>query len=392
MHVTLATVLLAENSLFHTIGEIFQPVFKLFATILAFIYGIIPNYAIAIAVLTIIIMGALTPLTVKGTKNMMAMQAIQPELKKLQQKYKGAENREQLNQEMMRLYKEHNVNPAAGCLPLFLQMPFLFILYDVIKGLTNTISNNQVFPAGTPNAGQKCHEALCAVPRYIPTSSKMYEHLVATPGVMKAFGMNLADKPFSHHGSVWAAIPFFVFVAIAVVLQFVQMRQMSSRNPQAAQANPQMATMQKFMPILFAYIYFLIPAAVVIYMIVSSSIRIATQDIIFRTGMVKLPSSERAIPAKSTPQKPEVVTKPPPKKSPTGSAALAKANNAAGTRPPKKGTPPKRPAPRPGVSGTATNGNGNGKGSSNGSAGTTNGTTSSSAQSRAKNKRPRKDR
>ena len=390
MHATLATVLLAENSLFHTIGEIFQPIFKLFATILAFIYGIIPNYALAIAILTIIIMGALTPLTVKGTKNMMAMQAVQPELKKLQQKYKGAENREQLNQEMMRLYKEHNVNPAAGCLPLFLQMPFLFILYDVIKGLTNTISNNQVFPAGTPNAGQKCHEALCAVPRYIPTSSKMYEHLVATPGVMKAFGMNLADKPFSHHSSVWAAIPYFVFVAIAVVLQFVQMRQMSSRNPQAAQANPQMATMQKFMPILFAYIYFLIPAAVVIYMIVSSSIRIATQDIIFRTGMVSLPSSERGIPAKSTP-KPAAVEKPPPKKSPTGQAALDKANNAAGNRPPKKGTPPKR---RPTASNGNGNGssNGNGNGSSNGSAGTTDGTTSAASQSRAKNKRPRKDR
>ncbi len=118
MHATLATVLLAENSLFHTIGEIFQPIFKLFATILAFIYGIIPNYALAIAILTIIIMGALTPLTVKGTKNMMAMQAVQPELKKLQQKYKGAENREQLNQEMMRLYKEHNVNPAAGLFAL----------------------------------------------------------------------------------------------------------------------------------------------------------------------------------------------------------------------------------------------------------------------------------
>jgi len=48
-------------------------------------------------------------------------------------------------------------------------------------------------------------------------------------------------------------------VAIAVVLQFIQMRQMQSRNPQAAAANPQMQTMQKVMPIFFAYIYFLIP-------------------------------------------------------------------------------------------------------------------------------------
>ena len=48
---------------------------------------------------------------------MIAMQRLQPEIKRLQQKYKGAENREQLNQEMMRLYKEKGVNPAGGCLP-----------------------------------------------------------------------------------------------------------------------------------------------------------------------------------------------------------------------------------------------------------------------------------
>jgi len=58
--VTLA-LLLAENSLFKKVGEIFQPVFKLFGYVLAFIYGIIPNYAIAIIILTILIMGALTP-------------------------------------------------------------------------------------------------------------------------------------------------------------------------------------------------------------------------------------------------------------------------------------------------------------------------------------------
>jgi hypothetical protein len=70
---------------------------------------------------------------------------------------------------------------------------------------------------------------------------------------------------------------------------------MNSRNPQAAQANPQMQTIQKITPLIFAYIYFLIPAAVVIYMIVSTAIRIGTQDIMFRTGIVQ-PAGERAIP------------------------------------------------------------------------------------------------
>src|SRR5579872_3690184 len=111
---------MAENSFVHAIGSIFQPLLKLVADILAFFYAVIPNYPIDVALLTIVIMALLTPLTVKSTKNMAAMQALGPEMKKLQQKYKGAENRAQLNEEMMKLYKEHNVNPASGCLPMLL--------------------------------------------------------------------------------------------------------------------------------------------------------------------------------------------------------------------------------------------------------------------------------
>jgi YidC/Oxa1 family membrane protein insertase len=280
MNLAQLSPILAENSLFHTIGEIFHPIFVAFATVLAFFYGLIPNYVVAIAMLTIVIMAALTPLTVKSTKSMIQMQRIQPEIKRLQQKYKGAENREQLQQELMRVYKENGVSPAGGCIPLLLQMPFLIVLYDIIRGLTNTVV---------------VHGHTIAQPRYIPTDSKMYHDLVANHGAMYAFGMNLALKPFSHHSSAAAAIPYFVLVGIAVVLQYIQMKQMNSRNPQAAQANPQMQTIQKITPLIFAYIYFLIPAAVVIYMIVSTMIRIGTQDIMFRTGIVQSPG-ERAIP------------------------------------------------------------------------------------------------
>ena len=70
---------------------------------------------------------------------------------------------------------------------------------------------------------------------------------------------------------------------------------MNRRNPQAAAANKQMQTMQKIMPILFGYIYFLVPAAVVIYMIVSTMIRIVTQDIMFRTGVVTPANVEKVI-------------------------------------------------------------------------------------------------
>ena len=91
--------------------------------------------------LTVVIMGALTPFTIKSTKSMMAMQRLQPEIKKLQQKYKGPENRQLLNEEMMKLYKEEGVNPVGGCFPVLLQAPFLFILYSVIKGLANKVTD-----------------------------------------------------------------------------------------------------------------------------------------------------------------------------------------------------------------------------------------------------------
>jgi len=272
-----------SNGLTSAIAKIFHPIVYAVAWMLAFIYGLIPNYAIAIAILTVIIMGLLTPLTVKSTKSMMAMQRLQPELKRLQQKYKGPEHRQELNEEMMRLYREQGVNPATGCITGLLQAPFLFILYSVIRGLSNTVTING---------------KLVSMPKNIPHTSLMYHDLThaTPPGAMLVWHMNIALKPISPHGSIWDAIPFYALIAIAVGVQFFQMSQLNRRNPNAAQMSSQMLMFQRFTPILFAYIYFIVPAAAVIYMIFSSLIRILTQDLIFRYDKPKAPS-ERAIPA-----------------------------------------------------------------------------------------------
>ena len=139
---------LAENSLFKLIGEIFHPLFELFGLILAGLYAIWPNYGFAITGLTIIIMLALTPVTVKSTKSMLAMQRLQPEMKKLQAKYKGPENRELLNQEMMRLYKENGTSPFGACLPSLLQMPFLIVLYTLIRALVYGDQGSDIYECG----------------------------------------------------------------------------------------------------------------------------------------------------------------------------------------------------------------------------------------------------
>ncbi len=272
-----------------TLGNIFHPLYTLMGTLIAFFYSVIPNYAVAIALLTVVVMAVTAPLTVKSTKSMVAMQRLSPELKKLQQKYKG--DRVTLNEEMMKLYKEHGANPAGGCLPMVAQFPVFIILYGVIKGLANTVTRGKPLP--TPSAPNGiCHQALCALPRYIGTNTKLYTDLVKSPGKINAFGINLADKVLGHH-SVAAALPYAALILIAIGLQYFQMRQLNNRNPQSAAANPQAQMMQRYMPLIFAVIYINIAAGVNVYFIVSSLCRIGIQEAIFRSGTLN-----KAAPAK----------------------------------------------------------------------------------------------
>jgi YidC/Oxa1 family membrane protein insertase len=365
----LSHTVLAENSLFKLVGEIFHPLFELFGLILAGLYAVWPNYGFAITGLTVIIMLALTPVTVKSTKSMLAMQRLQPEMKKLQAKYKGAENRELLNQEMMKLYKENGTSPFGACLPSLLQMPFLIVLYSLIRGLSYLVPKGQSY---TNAAGQtvKCMQKLgCASPRYIPTNSQMHSALIASNGQMHWwFGMDLSSLPFSHHafpGSASQAVlvlPYLVLIGAAMFMQFYQMKQMNSRNPQAAAANPQMQQMQKFFPIIFGVIYLRVPAGATIYMVVSSAMRIGTQEFMFRSGMVTPVVHEREIGATKEKEK----EKPPPK-------AIKKTSTATdGTAAAKATLPPTKSAAK--TNGAKTNGRAttNGKKTAAGK-GTTNG-------------------
>lgn len=98
---------------------------------LDFLFIYTNNYGLAIIALTILIKLILLPLTYKQLQSMKKMQEIAPLQKKLQEKYKN--NKEKLNQELMKLYREHNVNPAGGCLPLLIQFPFLIALFRLLN-------------------------------------------------------------------------------------------------------------------------------------------------------------------------------------------------------------------------------------------------------------------
>jgi YidC/Oxa1 family membrane protein insertase len=339
----LSHAVLAENSLFKLVGEIFHPLFEFFGLILSGLYAVWPNYGFAIAGLTVLIMLALTPITVKSTKSMLAMQRLQPEMKKLQAKYKGAENRELLNQEMMKLYKENGTSPFGACLPSLLQMPFLIVLYSLIRGLSNTVKQGAQY-INASGVTTTCKEKICGAPRYIPTNSQMHTALVNSKGQMHWwFGMDLSSLPLSHHafpGSASQAVlvlPYLVLIGAAMFLQYYQMKQMNSRNPQAAAANPQMQQMQKFFPIIFGVIYLRVPAGATIYMVVSSAMRIGTQEFMFRSGMVTPVVHEREIGATKDKEKDKEKEKPPPKAVKKTSGATDGTAAAKATLPPAKG-------------------------------------------------------
>ena len=274
---------------------------------------------------------------------MLAMQRLQPEMKKLQAKYKGAENREMLNQEMMGLYKENGTSPFGACLPSLLQMPFLIVLYSLIRGLSNVVpKGHDIYERGW--AHSQVRAKLDAPSRVTSRRTRRCTtHLVASHGQMHWwFGMDLSSLPLSHHafpGSASQAVlvlPYLVLIGAAMFLQYYQMKQMNSRNPQAAAANPQMQTMQKFFPIIFGVIYLRVPAGATIYMVVSSAMRIGTQELMFRTGMVTPVAHEREIGAS---KEKETKEKPPPPKAVKKKTSTATDGTAAAkaTLPPAKG-------------------------------------------------------
>jgi len=111
--------------------SLIRPISKFMLQLLTWIHNVIPNWGIAIIILSIIIKLVLSPLTHKGTKSSQKMQQIQPKVKEVQNKYK--DNPKKAQQEVMKIYKEHGVSPLGGCLPLILQFPILFALYPVLR-------------------------------------------------------------------------------------------------------------------------------------------------------------------------------------------------------------------------------------------------------------------
>jgi YidC/Oxa1 family membrane protein insertase len=258
--------------------------FKAFASVLAFFYDITGNYALAIILLTLLVMIIVTPLTLKGTRSMMMMQQLQPEMKKIQTRYK--DDRQKLNEELLKFYKENNINPLGGCLPLLVQMPVFLVLYQVLQGLTRRVSDlganvgwvSGQFGVGNSPSKAPAFERLFD-PAWISQNTQMYQDL-SVSYQMKAFGLDLAESASKAiNQGILHALPFIVLIIIVAITGFVQQRQIQGRNP-AAQSNPQQQMIMKIMPFFLPVISFGLPSGLVLYFAVSNIYRIGQQAFI----------------------------------------------------------------------------------------------------------------
>jgi YidC/Oxa1 family membrane protein insertase len=178
------------------------------------------NFGLAIIIVTILIRLLILPLMIKQTKSSKAMQALQPEMQKLREKYssKDQKTQQKLQQETMALMQKHGVNPLAGCFPILIQMPILIGFYHAI----------------------------------------------------------MRTREIAEHSFLWFDLgerdPYFILPILAGVFTFIQQKLMMAGT---AQQNPQMAMMLWLMPIMIVVFAVSFPAALSLYWVVGNLFMIA---------------------------------------------------------------------------------------------------------------------
>ena len=247
-------------------GSPFDPVYNFFGAILAFFYGIIPNLGISIILLTVLVMLVLFPLTAKQAKAMMAMQRAQPEIKKLQAKYKN--DRSQAQRRGDEVLPGEQDQPARGLLAT--PGPDA----DLPRAFPRDARALQAHPEGLRPLRRVLyvrsgvlHTEECNVPK------------LGLPKPQYFLGMDLSQHATGVTGGFLDALPYFLLVGLVIVTAFLQARQ-SRRN--APNMTSQMAIITNILPIAFGLFSLQFPAGLVLYFLVSNLWRLGQQEIIMR--------------------------------------------------------------------------------------------------------------
>ena len=233
--------------------SILSPLEKLLKWLLLLFYRIIPNYGVAIILLTLLVKIAFFPLTKKGSEATLRMQALTPKIKELQEKHKG--NPQKLNAEMAAFYQKEGYNPISGCLPMLLQIPLFLAMYNLF--------NNHFDIRGA-----------MFIPGWIPDLS-IPEAIVNFPDGFKVPILG------------WTALRALPFIYVGSQLIYGKVTQMPGQ-----QSNTQMKMMLYVMPIAFFFILYNVPSGLLIYWIFSNVLTLVQQVIINKYIRAKKPEPE----------------------------------------------------------------------------------------------------
>ncbi len=225
---------------------LYKPLFN----ILILLYQYLPgqDFGIAIILLTILIRVLFYPLGAKAIKSQKILQELQPKTREIQKKYK--DDKEKQTRAIMELYQKEKINPFSGCLPLLIQLPILFALY-------------QVFRRGL-----------------VPEEMINLYHFVPNPGQI--------DPTF--FGIINLAQPLLILAILAGIFQFIQTKMITPKTSKVQKEEGQMAQfsgmMQKqtlyFFPIFTVLILWRLPAAIGLYWIITALFSIIQQYLIFK--------------------------------------------------------------------------------------------------------------
>jgi YidC/Oxa1 family membrane protein insertase len=255
--------------------------FDLPSSLLAWFYSLTHSYAASIALIAVVVMVITAPLTLKSTKGMLEMQRLAPEMRKLQAQYRN--DRTKLNEEMMKLYQEHKVNPLSSCLPLLAQMPVFIIMFRILYGLTYSPSGGTgALAQGVYWAAGRPGEEVGFLPRYISHDSELFQSLVGETE-MVSLGLDLAKSPFEALGdSFGTGLIYLGLVVVLGVLYLVQQRMVAARAAVSPTMSPAQQKLMQYLPVAFAVFQVFFVLGLVIYYMAQAILRIGLQHYITR--------------------------------------------------------------------------------------------------------------
>ena len=225
---------------------------KLLGPLLGYIYSMVSNYPLSIVLFTIFIKVLLMPLTYKQIKSMKDIQKIQPELQKIQDKYKN--DKEMLNVKTMELYKEYKVNPFDSCLPMVIQLP-------ILMGMYISMQKPMLYVFNTP--------ALQEVGKLALSQTFFWVHNLSAPDSMHNIFANM---------DFMKSIPGILPI-LASVLTYFQTKTMGNTG---GQDNQTMRTMNIMMPLMILYFGITMSAGLMLYWVVSTLFQIVQQVLMTR--------------------------------------------------------------------------------------------------------------